>query len=262
MKTVRHWSSHQSEIKAHLRGRSLALFLDFDGTLVPLRPYEKEANLSSSMRSLLEELASHPAVQVSIVSGRPLKDLRRQIKHPRIYLAGNHGFEIEGPRMKFLHPSARKAKSLFRPLRRELGRRLTSFSGISIEDKTYTLSIHYRGSFGDQLGGWLRSWLRKHSEGARFSLHTGKNVFEVKPRARWHKGAAMRKILSALPGKQPMAVYVGDDLTDEDALRRLPATGWGFKVASLGAGGTAARSYLRNPAEVKKCLLWFKSLVK
>jgi len=265
MSTVDHWTSHRSEIRSRLGARPLALFLDFDGTLVPLRAYDKESSLSVSVKRLLNELADHPAIQVSIVSGRPLSDLRCQVKNPRIFLAGNHGFEIQGPRVKFLHPAASRTKKLFRSLSGELRQQLQAYAGVLLEDKTYTLTIHYRGvsrACEKKLQNWLRNWLREQSRDKLVSLQTGKKVFEIKPRANWHKGAAMRRILSVYPGKSPMAVYIGDDLTDEDALQRLPSSGWGFKVTSSGKEATAARSFLRNPAEVKKCLLWFKSLVK
>ncbi len=262
---MKHWTKHQTKIRAKLGRKPLSLFLDFDGTLVPLRSYDQEVNLSPRVKRLLNELAAHPAMQISIVSGRPLQNLCSQIDNPAIFLAGNHGFEIRGPETNFLHPAAAKAKTHFRVLARELQSHLRKYPGVSLEDKTYTLSVHYRGvssACEEEILAGLRKWLAQHSLGRRLTLQVGKKVLEIKPRSFWNKGAAMRKILSIGRGKSPMAVYIGDDVTDEDALQRLPSSGWGFKVTPRTAELTAAHSFLRNPAEVEKCLHWFKSLMK
>jgi trehalose 6-phosphate phosphatase len=262
---MKHWTVHKSKIEDRLGKRPLALFLDFDGTLVPLRAYEEEANLSSRMKHLLNALAASPRIQVSIVSGRPLQALRRQIKNPQIFLAGNHGFEIHGPKTKFLHPTACKAKKIFKLLSDELRCQLKDYPGAALEDKTYTLSVHYRGISAvraKKLSVWLPAWLREHSLGRSLGLQEGKKVWEIRPLSSWNKGAALNRILSVGRMKSPLSVYIGDDLTDEDAFRALPPSGWGFKVTASGKGVTAADAFVKNPAEVEKCLLWFKSLMK
>jgi len=262
---MKHWKVHKSKIEDLLTKRPLALFLDFDGTLVPLRSYEDEANLSLRMKGLLNALASNPRIQVAIVSGRPLQALRHQIENPKIFLAGNHGFEIHGPKTKFLHPAAIKAKRILKMLSDELRCQLKDYPGVALEDKTYTLSVHYRGVSAvkaKKLSVWLPAWLREHSLGRNLSLQAGKKVWEIRPLSAWNKGAALNRILSVGRMKSHLPVYLGDDLTDEDAFRALPPSGWGFKVTTSGRGSTAADAFVKNPAEVEKCLLWFKSLMK
>ncbi len=262
------WRAGRLALESRLQRCDLALFLDYDGTLVPLQPHPDKAVMPAATRALLKELAAIPSMRTAIVSGRPLQSIRRQTRIPAFFYAGNHGFEIQGPGMQFLHPAAHQAKKILPKLVPELKRALRHFPGAWIENKKVTLSLHYRAlnsSTARNFSAWLHAWMTTQHLGRHFTLHPGKKVWEIRPRVYWNKGRAMLKILShwqRRAGRPFLAVYIGDDRTDEDALKLLPPSGWGIKVTASGKGPSAARLYLKNPTETLRCLRWFKNLKK
>src|SRR5579872_1784035 len=87
-------------------GTSLCLFLDFDGTLVPIVDEPAQARLEESDRELLEYFANQPDVLPVIISGRGLSDLQSRVQVDGIVYAGNHGLEISGRGLNFVEPFA------------------------------------------------------------------------------------------------------------------------------------------------------------
>ena len=85
-----------NDIYGRLAGRTMAVFLDYDGTLTPIVRRPEDAELSQSMRQIIGRLAEH--CPVAIVSGRDLQDVRSVVGVDRLYYAGSHGFDIDGPR--------------------------------------------------------------------------------------------------------------------------------------------------------------------
>jgi trehalose 6-phosphate phosphatase len=94
------------------RGERVVLFLDFDGTLASLAPRRGLARLESETRTVLQSLAEDHRFAVAIVSGRSLRDLKRRSAMPNVVYAGNHGLEISGPTLEFLHCDAARAVPL------------------------------------------------------------------------------------------------------------------------------------------------------
>jgi len=84
-----------------MKGRDAFLFLDYDGTLVPITDTPQKARMPSELKSLLTELSQIPGCKVAIISGRPLEDIKNIVGIQEIIYVGNHGFEIEGPKIKY-----------------------------------------------------------------------------------------------------------------------------------------------------------------
>lgn len=196
---------------------SLALFLDFDGTLSPIVASPGLAKVDAEIRRLLEELASHDDIHVAVVSGRQLCDVRTRVGLTGIIYAGNHGLEIEGDTVCFREPQSEHLRFELRHLVLQLELALSGTPGVEIEQKGLSASIHYR-QVTEELHHWVRTTVQQTIERSRsFKTASGKMVIEVRPSVEWHKGHAVRWILDRVlpPGAFP--IYVGDDNTDEDA---------------------------------------------
>ena len=231
------------------------LLLDFDGTLAPIVERPGLAAIPQETRAALDRLLALPGVQAAVVSGRGMADARERARIPGIAYAGNHGMEIEGPGIERVHPEALAARPVLEAVAARLGPALEGMEGAFVEDKGLTLSIHYRLVSGPDEEARVRQVVLRAAEGEeRVRVTEGKKVLEVRPRVEWDKGRAVLFLLDAFrPPKGAPVLYLGDDTTDEDAFRALE--GWrgegeGVLVAEQVPEGTAARSYLRSPAEV------------
>jgi trehalose 6-phosphate phosphatase len=232
--------------------RRYLLLLDYDGTLTPLKKHPKLARLSPARRAFLRRLAGRPGIKLAIISGRQLSDLRSMVGLPRLIYAGNHGLEIRAGEKHWEHPAAKKFSPLLKKIMSALERALPQ-RGILIEDKGLTLSVHYRrlpaGSFPAFKNDFLRAlqpWRR------RIKVTHGKKVFEVRPPVAWNKGRAVEWIIRELKLGGYLPVYLGDDLTDEDAFRALRRRGLTVLVGK--SRRTAAACRLDNVAAVYKFL--------
>lgn len=216
------------------------LFLDFDGTLAPIASTPEKAALSAGMRRLLEGLSIVPHVRLAVISGRSLVDIKAKVGIKGIIYAGNHGLEMEGPGFKYKAPVKKGALKSAAAIREILNERLSGFKGVLIENKGLVTSVHYRKADASDIPKLTRAFrkaLNPFLERKAVSLGKGKMVFEVKPRVDWDKGRAVLWLLSKFRRdfveKRPLAVYIGDDITDEDAFRALKKRGFTLKVGKV-----------------------------
>lgn len=212
---------HLAEIRERIGDRSPMLFLDYDGTLTPIVNDPAAADLPHAMRSALVRLAER--VPVAIISGRGLDDLQRRVGLDGVIYAGSHGFELRGP--GFEH-TAERAETFLRGLdaaEAELRRRLADIEGVLIERKRFAIAIHYRRVAATAVDAVEAEVDAVVSAQCGLRKRHGKKVFQVQPRLDWNKGRAVLWVLERLePGNGAcIPVYIGDDLTDEDAFRAL-----------------------------------------
>ena len=247
-------------------GRMLVA-LDFDGTLSPIVARPEDAAMLDEAAPPLGRLVDRPDTVVAIVSGRGLADVRDRVGLDRVYYAGNHGFEIEGPGVDRVHPAAERARPVLEDCIRALQDALVAEPGTEIEDKQWTLSIHYRRAERDGAEGRVRAAIREHCLRNELRVTEGKKVFEVRPAVEWHKGKATEFLLDVVGGQveddarvrvpdapRLPAIFVGDDTTDEDAFAVVRGLGGGIVVGDPPPPGTRAVAWLRDPDEVAELL--------
>ena len=239
--------------------------LDFDGTLSPIVERPEDAALHDEVGAPLRRLTGRADTVVAIVSGRGLADVRSRIDLPGLYYAGNHGFEIEGPGVDRVHPDAEAARPELEACIAGLEPALADEAGTEIEDKRWTLSIHYRRAEREGAEARVRAAVDEHCRRPGLRLTEGKKVFEVRPDVEWDKGKAVEFLLDVLsdddggrvriPGAPRLpAVFIGDDRTDEDAFEVVRQLGGGIVVGDPPPPDTQAVAWLRGPAEVAEII--------
>ena len=178
-----------------------------------------------------------------------------------IYYAGNHGFEIEGPGLRFTNPAARTARATIKDLASQLAAALDSITGVIIEDKGLSLSVHYRlvkeGEENVVAETFKRATSPLLSEG-KIRVTSGKKVWEARPPIDWHKGKAVEtvrdKIKVLLKLGQLLTIYLGDDSTDEDAFKVMHRPeGWSIFVGEENSS-SSADYFLNSTTEVEEFL--------
>ena len=237
-----------------------ALFLDYDGTLTALAPRPEAARLSEAARQALEQARRTPNVDTVIVSGRSLEDLQQMVGVPGLTYVGNHGFEIEGPGISYRHDGAARFRSTLDAVAAELEG--LGIAGAWVERKGMTLSYHVR-----EVPPGQRRAAERRAEAIcrrrRLRVRGGKCVVDVRPPFEWHKGHAVLYVLVRRHGadwiSKVRALYIGDDVTDEDAFRSLRGIGRSIYVAQHPASGVSADFRLPDPDAVLQLLRWVGS---
>ncbi len=213
----------------------LCLF-DFDGTLAPLAPDPAAVLLPPPVRQRLQVLQRR--VPVGIVTGRSLADMRERLGFAPDYLVGNHG--LEGVPGEQLRPAA--LVRTCREWRDWLAPRIAGIDpAIWLEDKRYSLSLHFLNARDHTRAIAGLSDLFAQLQPAPRVI-PGKCIFSLLPGGRGDKGEAVCQLLRFT--QRDAALYVGDDVTDEDVFR-LP----GPAVFSVRVGcgeASAARWCLRD----------------
>jgi trehalose-phosphatase len=235
----------------------IILLSDYDGTLTEIVSRPEQAILSPEMKTRLCDLTARPLFSIGIISGRSLAEIKSMVGISGIYYAGNHGFEIEGPGLKFTNPAAREAQAEIKKLTRKLSARLSHIRGVIVEDKGLSLSVHYRlvnKNDHEMVAGIFHEITSPRENKGKIRITSGKKVWEVRPPIDWHKGKAIeaisqaiRKIRRSEPGP---TIYLGDDTTDEDAFRVIHRPeGWSVFVGREDPA-SSAEYYLNSTAEV------------
>lgn len=232
-------------------GRKPFVCLDFDGTLSEIVSDPDAATLVSGAAKALENLAAQ--CPVAILSGRDLADIRDRVGLPGLWYAGSHGFELVGPDGSHHHNDAAAAAiPVLETAASELCDELKHIPGARVEHKRYAVAVHYRNADPDKVGEVVAA---THRCGYRHGLRVtgGRKVVELRPDIDWDKGTALNWLGGQIQqAGRVLPIYVGDDLTDEDAFDALRFNGVGVVVRHEEDGGrpTAAQFSLDNPGEV------------
>ena len=210
-----------------LRDNPLLLF-DYDGTLTPIVSRPEMALLSPEMGHAVHELSQR--VKVAIVSGRDLADVKNLVGMANLYYAGSHGFEIDGPEdTKMELESALRELPVLDNAEQSLRKSLEGIEGILVERKKYAVTVHFRLVETDLIVNIQKIMQNTASRFEQLKLTEGKMVLELRPAIDWDKGKAILWIAHKLfAGKETSPLYMGDDITDEDAFREL--AGWGTGI--------------------------------
>jgi len=247
------------------RKKKVLLLFDYDGTLTPIVSKPSQATLNKETKRLLTDLSKTEKFTVGIVSGRRLIDVRNLVKIKGIYYAGNHGLEIKGANIQFLHPSCIRSKAYITKVRKALQEKLGYIKGVIIEDKGLSLSLHYRLVNQKNIIK-IKNVFRKitipYLKKKKIKISKGKKVLEVRPPVNWDKGRAV-KLIEKLTQRSAssVTVYIGDDRTDEDAFRVLKKKGFSVFVGNS-KSRSCAKYYLKDTLDVQNLLRLFLMLEK
>jgi trehalose-phosphatase len=234
-------------------GRSLAVLLDYDGTLTPIVERPEAAVLAAATRSVLRSLARRCVL--AVVSGRDLEDVRARVGVRGLAYAGSHGFDIAGPGLRHQHPGAHAGASRLPGVARAIARATVAIEGVRLEPKRFALAVHYRRARQADVPKVRAAVERALARYPGLRMARGKKVFDLQPDIAWDKGRAVLWLLRTLRLERDnvLPLYIGDDLTDEDAFRALARRGIGIAVQEA-RRRTAARFTLRDPDEVRAFL--------
>jgi trehalose-phosphatase len=235
------------EIVSRIRSAgSIALFLDFDGTLAPIKAAPDEVHLSPPMRLAIGRLAANERTDVWVISGRTRDDVRERTGLSRVRYLGIHGWE-RGLETALRAETVRELEQTRRSLEKSIG----TLRGVWIENKGPALAIHYREA-GEAESNQARASMQEVMArlNGGFRLLSGKKVWEILPREVGDKGSAVRRELGRLKHR-PLPVYIGDDCTDERGFAALPE-GLTIRVGSHSL--SRAQFQLRDPVEVRRFL--------
>jgi trehalose-phosphatase len=236
---------------ARWAGRPLALFSDFDGTLVEIDDAPFDIYPTAKLRDALTQIATATESRLAVISGRDLADLRPRVGVEAACYAGNHGLELVGPDWAELAPGAEPYRAAMEPLIPQLEAAVRPYPGAWVQNKGLTASVHYRQmppELAPTLNAAIACVVAPVAE--QFQLRAGKMVLEVRPRLAWHKGSAAQFLIERwnFPSQTPpLALFLGDDLTDEDGFAAFPD---GVTILVGEPRATAARYHAENPEQI------------
>ncbi len=194
-------------------GPGLLCAFDFDGTLAPIVDRPEQARLPEEIRHRLAVLGEY--APIAIITGRSIQDIRTRLGFSPDFVVGNHGLEgVPGWEMlatRHERLSANWRKQLAGVLHQEDGD-----PGIQLEDKRYSLSVHYRLAEDPHCAAnRLQELFQRLHPPPR--IVSGKYVYNLLAEDACHKGNALERLMQACAARN--AIYVGDDITDEDVFR-------------------------------------------
>ncbi len=231
------------ELVAQLAWSPALLAFDFDGTLAPIVAARDDAAMRPTTLASFERVCE--LYPVAVISGRARADVRARLGRARPgYVIGNHGLEPGGDLRAF--------EAEIREVRPLLASALGALQGVDLEDKRYSLAIHFRQS-RQKLEARAAIERAVTSLPRPMRLVPGKQVLNVVPLSAPDKGDALLA-LRAREGATT-ALYVGDDVTDEDVFRiDQPGRLLGVRIGR--ARGSLARYFLRDQGEIDTLLAW------
>jgi trehalose 6-phosphate phosphatase len=208
MKTI------NSLLKRIKRKEKTLLIFDYDGTLVPIRNKPDAAVMDSVVRKAVENLSKFKFLKIAVVTGRSIKDLKKLsgLNTAGITVYGIHGGEIEvhGKTAENIENNKilKSVKNVYAGLRKKL----SQADGIIIENKKYSVAMHYRLSNAPQPAlDIFFEIVKKYEKSGLFKIQKGKKVVELLP-CEFSKDKAVSDIMQK--NKDYLPVYFGDDVTD------------------------------------------------
>src|SRR5690606_22949328 len=211
-------------LRERLARAPLMLFLDVDGTLAPISARPEEAAVPAETKRVVAALAVMAGTQVVLVSGRSAAEARRMVSATHVWAVGNHGSEAIGPNgEEVVDERVQPYEASLARVARRLEALLKAVPGVIVEDKRWSLSVHYRladPAVVPQVQATVAHVAAEHG----LRLHDGKMVYEVRTPVEVDKGTAVLALARQLAGDDTLLAFIGGDGTDEDAFRALRAS--------------------------------------
>jgi trehalose 6-phosphate phosphatase len=227
-----------------------AILLDIDGTLLDLMPTPREVWVPPGLARTLHGLLEQTSGALALVSGRSLNDIDLIFAPEQFPAIGGHGAEMR------LRADGDPAATQAPPMDKELKRRLAAIArlspGILLEDKGYSLALHYRlAPHAENAIYEAVSLIRADLPNAPIEVLPGKCVCEIKPSG-FTKASGVRELMTHEPFKGRRPFFIGDDVTDESVFAIMPDfDGLSFSVGRRAQG---VAGHFDAPQDVREFL--------
>ncbi|MBR1147558.1 MULTISPECIES: trehalose-phosphatase [unclassified Bradyrhizobium] len=227
-----------------------AILLDIDGTLLELMPTPREVWVPPGLSKTLNRLLARTNGALALVSGRSLNDIDLIFAPEQFPAVGGHGAEMR------IDPDNESVDSHAPPMDRELKRRLAAIAklspGILLEDKGYSLALHYRlAPHAEKAIYAAVSLIRADLPNAPIEVLPGKCVCEIK-HSGFTKATGVRELMTREPFKGRRPLFIGDDVTDETVFGIMPDyDGLAFSVGRRAQG---VQGHFDSPSDVREFL--------
>ena len=244
--------------------------MDYDGTLAPIVDRPDLARMPRQTQEALVELKAltspEPDLVIGIITARSLEDVSARVGIDGLLYAGNHGLEIRGPNLEFVHAEALKIKGSVDQVYLRLKEELAIHPGAFAEHKGLSLTVHYRLVDDERVAAvkdTVDETVRTAVAIGDLVVSPGKMALEIRPNIAWDKGSAITAIVAAL-GTQPpdsnppvrdgLVMYFGDDLPDEAGFAAAQDTGGMGIFVGTSEKSTSAHYRLDSPQQVGQTL--------
>src|SRR5437660_9619732 len=228
----------------------LAVLLDIDGTLLDLAPTPREVWVPPGLATTLNRLLEQTSGALALVSGRSLNDIDLIFAPEQFPAVGGHGAEMR------ISQDSEAVATHAPPMDRELKRRLAAIAklspGILLEDKGYSLALHYRlAPHAEKAIYEAVSLIRADLPNAAIEVLPGKCVCEIK-HSGFTKASGVRELMMREPFKGRRPFFIGDDVTDETVFAIMPdLDGLAFSVGRRAKG---VAGHFDAPSDVREFL--------
>lgn len=233
---------------------SCAMLLDIDGTLLDLARTPREVWVPPGLAATLHALHDRTNGALALVSGRSLNDIDLIFAPERFPGVGGHGAEMR------LSTDGEAVATHAPPMDKELKRRLAAIArlspGILLEDKGYSLALHYRlAPHAEKAIYEAVSLIRADLPNAPIEVLPGKCVCEIK-QAGFDKASGVRELMRHEPFRGRRPIFIGDDVTDESVFAIMPDLGG--LAFSVGRHASGVTGRFEQPSDVRG---WLKRLI-
>ena len=231
-----------------------AVLLDIDGTLLDLAPTPREVWVPPGLCETLNRLLEKTSGALALVSGRSLNDIDLIFAPAQFPAVGGHGAELR------LAVDSEAVAAHAPPMDKELKRRLAAIArlspGILLEDKGYSLALHYRLAPHAEAAIYEAvSLIRADLPEAPIEVLPGKLVCEIK-HSGFTKASGVRELMTHAPFRGRRPLFIGDDVTDESVFAIMPdMNGLAFSVGRRARGVAAHFDEPRDVRQFLKALL-------
>jgi trehalose 6-phosphate phosphatase len=227
-----------------------AILLDIDGTLLDLAPTPREVWVPPGLARTLNGLLEKTAGALALVSGRSLNDIDLIFAPEQFPAVGGHGAEMR------ISADSESVATHAPPMDKELKRRLAAIArlspGILLEDKGYSLALHYRlAPHAEKAIYEAISLIRADLPNAPIELMPGKCVYEIK-HSGFNKATGVLELMAHEPFRGRRPIFIGDDVTDESVFALMPDLGG--LAFSVGRRATGVADHFDEPRDVRQWL--------
>jgi trehalose 6-phosphate phosphatase len=227
-----------------------AVLLDIDGTLLDLAPTPREVWVPPGLAKTLSQLHEKTSGALALVSGRSLNDIDLIFAPEQLPAVGGHGAEMR------ISSDSEAVAVHAPPMDKELKRRLAAIAklspGILLEDKGYSLALHYRlAPHAEKAIYEAVSLIRADLPNAPIEVLPGKCVCEIK-HSGFTKATGVRELMTHTPFRGRLPIFIGDDVTDESVFAIMPD--FGGLAFSVGRRAQGVAGHFDEPRDVRAWL--------